>query len=176
MDRKYLLKTLIEIGCIKKGNFTLKSGINSSYYIDLRILISYPELLKNVCNLLYKLIDSNNLNSKICGLPYAGIPYACYLSTEYNLKMLMLRKEQKNHGTKKMIEGIFETDDDIIIIDDILTSGASIKESLNYLQEFNIKQIIVIFDRDQGGSQELTEMGYKIKALFNIKEIEEYVI
>ena len=176
MDRKQLLKKLIDIGCIKKGNFTLKSGINSSYYIDLRILISYPHLVKCICSLIYNLIDKNNLNSKICGLPYAGIPYACCLSTHYDLEMLMLRKEQKAYGTKKMVEGLFEINDDLIIIDDILTSGTSIKESLNFLQDFNVKQIIVIFDRDQGGSQELTEMGYKIKSLFNIKEIEEYII
>jgi uridine monophosphate synthetase len=176
MEKKQILKKLIDIGCIKKGVFTLKSGITSSYYIDLRLLISYPDLLKNICDHLYKLIEHKNLNSKICGLPYAGIPYSCCLSTTYNLEMLMLRKEQKSHGTKKMLEGLYNVDDNLIIIDDILTSGTSIKESLNYLQNFNIKQIIVIFDRNQGGSQELTEMGYKINSLFNIKEIEEYII
>jgi uridine monophosphate synthetase len=160
------LTKLFNLGCFKEGNFTLKSGEESSFYLDFRMLVSYPKLLVEVCDLIYhKMV---NTPGKICGLPYAGMPYSQTISVCYNRPIVMLRKEQKKHGTGKMIEGEYSHGEDLIIIDDILTKGTSILESLEHLKGFNIKKIIVLVDREQGGSQKLKDMGYIVESVFTL--------
>lgn len=160
------LSKLFNLGCFKEGTFILKSGEVSSFYLDFRNLVSHPKILVEVCDLIYhKMV---NTPGKICGLPYAGMPYAQTISVCYNRPLVMLRKEQKKHGTAKMIEGDFKEGEDLIIIDDILTKGTSILESLEHLKGFNIKKIIVLVDREQGGSQKLRDMGYIVESVFTL--------
>ena len=87
--------------------------------------------------------------------------------------MVMLRKEAKKHGTSKMIEGDYQKGEELILIDDILTSGTSIVESLQHLTDFKIDTIIVIVDRCEGGRDKLEKMGYKIHSLFTINDFIE---
>ena len=171
MNHKQLINRLIKLECFKEGNFLLKSGKQSKYYIDLRVLVSYPEILKEVSRMLYEKIE--DIDGKLCGLPYAGIPYAQTMSVIYNRPMILLRKEQKKHGTAKMIEGSINENDDIIILDDILTSGTSIIESLKYLDKFKIKKILVIVDRKEGGRERLNELGYEVESLFSIEDFKK---
>jgi len=171
LTKEPVLVELIKLGCFKEGNFTLKSGEHSNYYIDLRTLISHPPLLMALSDLLYQTIY--NVDGKICGLPYAGIPYANTISILYQRQMVLLRKEKKTYGTGKMVEGDYKEGDDLIIIDDILTKGTSILESLEHLKEFNIKKIVVIVDREAGGRKIIEDMGYQVVSLFSIKQIME---
>ena len=168
MNYNKIIDKLVKLECFKEGNFFLKSGKQSDYYIDLRILVSYPEILKSICRLLYYKIE--NLDGKLCGLPYAGIPYAQSISIMFNRPMILLRKEKKSHGTCKMVEGSINDDDDIIVIDDVLTSGTSLLESLKYLNKYNIKKILVVVDRDEGGREKLQSIGYEVDSLFSIED------
>ena len=171
---KFLIKKLLELKSIKFGNFKLKSGIESPFYINLRNLISEPEVLKILAEELYQqkikdlhleCIDRGETLS-ICGLPYAGIPLASYISCLYNIPLLILRKEKKDYGTKQMIEGITPKTNRIILIDDIITTGLSIKESLIYFNNFEIEKILVIIDREH---EKIIDLDYD--KLFNITEI-----
>ena len=168
MNKNQLINRLIELECFKEGIFLLKSGKESKYYIDLRVLVSYPKILKEVSRMLYDKID--NIEGTLCGLPYAGIPYAQTMSIMYNRPIILLRKEKKKHGTSKMIEGVINDNDELIIVDDILTSGTSIIESLEYLDKFKIKKILVIVDRNEGGRETLKELGYEVESLFSIDD------
>lgn len=163
-----IIANLKQLNCFKEGKFTLKSGKKSNYYIDLRPLISHPEILKEVSELIYKKIGK--FDGFLCGLPYAGIPYAQTISVLHNIPNILLRKERKKHGTGKMIEGTIKTGDDLVIIDDILTTGISIIESLEHLKQFKIKKIIVIVDREEGGLETLKNMGYHVECLFKVSD------
>ena len=166
-----IIKDLKELGCFKIGKFTLKSGKLSNYYIDFRCLVSYPKILSKISSLLYKKIeDKLNSNSVICGLPYAGIPYAQCISLNNNIPMILLRKEQKQYGTKKMIEGVYVERNELILIDDIITSGTSILESLKYFQKKQIKCVGIILDRNEGGVKRLKEEGINVVNLFSISD------
>ena len=167
VTKEQLIVKLFRLGCFKEGNVTLKSGKISNYYIDLRNLISHPQLLMSISDLLYQTIF--NIEGKVCGLPYAGIPYANCISILYKRPMVLLRKERKIHGTGKMVEGDYKEGEDLIIIDDILTTGTSIIESLEHLKEFKIRKIIVVVDREEGGRKKLEDMGYIVESLFSIK-------
>ena len=107
----------------------------------------------------------------ICGLPYAGIPYSTTISILNNIPMVLLRKERKKHGTKKMLEGTISPGDEIILVDDILTTGTSIIESLEYLKEYKIKKVYVILDRCEGGLERLKQHGIDVESIFKVYDI-----
>ena len=171
---KYLIQKFFDLKSIKFGDFKLKSGNNSPFYINLRNIISEPLVLKKLAQEVYeqKIKDlhleciEKGETLSICGLPYAGIPLASYISCLYNIPLLILRKEKKDYGTKQMIEGITPKTHRIILIDDIITTGLSIKESLIYFNNLEIERIIVVIDREQ---KKIIEVDYD--SLFKIKEI-----
>ena len=167
---KLIIKNLFDLNCFKFGSFKLKNNQISPFYINLRILISNPETLSILAELVYKkFIKPIYLERKevlsICGLPYAGIPLASFISCKYNIPLLLLRKEKKNYGTKQMIEGITEETNKVILIDDIITSGTSINESLVFFNEFEIINIITVIDREQSKNIE------NYNSLFTISEV-----
>ena len=94
----YLVAKLFECNCIKQGNFRLKSGEISKYYYDMKNLISHPLLLNTIGDEIYKRLPPFDI---ICGIPYGGLPIACYISTRYNKPMIFLRNEIKSYGTQR---------------------------------------------------------------------------
>ena len=177
-----LIKSLYEKDCIKFGSFTLKSGIESPYYINLRNIISYPNIIFLLSDLIYKKLNLNSNekgNYYICGLPYAGLPYSITISSFYGIPNLLLRKERKKYGIDNLIEGIRndKVNREIIIIDDVLTSGSSIIESLDIFNSYNLKinKIVILVDRENGGRERLEKLGLKVESIFTITEIMEII-
>jgi uridine monophosphate synthetase len=171
---KTLIKQLFKLECIKFGSFTLKNGQTSPFYINLRNIISKPEILKTIAKIVYKehikkyhldAIEQGEILS-ICGLPYAGIPLATYISCLYDIPLLLLRKEEKKYGTKQMIEGITSNTNKVILIDDIITSGSSIRDSLQYFSDLEIIDIVTVIDREH---KKIFDNDYKY--LYKITEI-----
>lgn len=166
---KSLILDLYAIEAIKFGSFTLKSGIQSPIYIDLRLVISYPLLMKKLSTALNKLVAPLAFDI-LCGVPYAALPFATALSLEGNHPMVMCRKEMKDYGTKKLIEGKFEKGQTCLLIEDVVTSGSSIMETAASLrkQDLEIKDAIVILDREQGGRAKLKENSIELHPLLSI--------
>ena len=177
MEKRKLILNLFEIGIIQFGSFTLKSGIQSPFYIDFRRLVSYPNLLKQVGLELGKLIDKSQFDF-ICGVPYAALSLSTTISLEQNIPMLIKRKEAKKYGTKKQIEGVFEANQTCLIIDDTITSGISMLEVADALKTEGLKcyQMLSVFDRMQGGLENLRAKGFEVKALFSIKQLADVLL
>ena len=132
---------------IINGNFTLKSGKKSKKYIDLKKIISYPNLHLKVCN---EIIEKINLNiDLICGTPYGAVPITSYISISQKIPMLFLRKETKTYGTKKLIDGVFSRGQKVVLVEDVVSTGKSIFESASKLEEAGlvISQIICVVSR-----------------------------
>ncbi|HIB8181960.1 TPA: orotidine-5'-phosphate decarboxylase [Elizabethkingia anophelis] len=163
-----------KLGIIKFGRFTLKSGIESPFYVDLRPLASDPKILKHLSNYLLEMLPLDNFDL-ICGVPYAALPMATAMSLESYIPLIIKRKEAKAYGTKKLIEGIFQKGQNCLLVEDVITSGKSLLETIDEVENegLNVSDIVVVLDRQQGGREKLQEKGYNVHTLFTISEVVE---
>ncbi|MCF2217789.1 orotidine-5'-phosphate decarboxylase [Chryseobacterium sp. PS-8] len=171
-SKKEFFLECYKLGIIKFGRFTLKSGIESPFYVDLRPLASDPKILKNLANYLLDMLPLDNFDL-ICGVPYAALPMATAMSLESYIPLIIKRKEAKNYGTKKLIEGIYQKGQNCLLVEDVITSGKSLIETIAEVEQEDIKvaDIVVVLDREQGGKELLESRGYKVHTLFNISEV-----
>jgi len=163
---------IYKLGIVKFGRFTLKSGIESPFYVDLRPLISNPEILKRLAHYLLENLPLDNFDL-ICGVPYAAMPVATSMSLESHIPLILKRKEAKTYGTKKLIEGIYIKGQNCLLVEDVVTSGKSLLETIREIENEGIKvsDIAVVLDREQGGKEILQNKGYRVHTLFSISEI-----
>ncbi|KAF2368898.1 Orotate phosphoribosyltransferase [Trinorchestia longiramus] len=161
---------LHEIGVVKFGDFTLKSGIQSPVYFDMRVITSYPKLLRLVSELLWSAVDKDTTYDHVCGVAYTGIPFATVISQLQDMPMLLRRKESKNYGTKQLVEGIYTPGQSCLIIEDVLVSGSSVYETVETLQQLGLRatDAIVFLDRQQGGQSNLLQLGVTIKPVLTL--------
>ncbi|NJN79419.1 MAG: orotate phosphoribosyltransferase [Anaerolineales bacterium] len=170
-----LADDLLSASCIKFGSFTLKSGLISPIYIDLRQIISYPKLLEKVAQS-YQPLISNLQFSRIAGLPYAAIPIATAISLQGNYPMIYPRKESKTYGTKAEIEGEYHQGEMVLIIDDLATTGGSKFEAIEKLTGAGlvVKDVVVLIDRQSGAKESLAQAGFNLHAVLTIGQLLEY--
>lgn len=171
-SKKEFFLECYKLGIIKFGRFTLKSGIESPFYVDLRPLASDPKILKNLANYLLEMLPLDNFDL-ICGVPYAALPMATAMSLESYIPLIIKRKEAKSYGTKKLIEGIYQKGQNCLLVEDVITSGKSLLETIPEIEQEDLKvsDIVVVLDREQGGKQLLESKGYRVHTLFNISEV-----
>ena len=170
-----LADELLSAGCIKFGNFTLKSGLQSPIYIDLRQIITYPKLLEQIGAAYLPLLNDLKFD-RIAGLPYAAIPIATAISLAGNYPMIYPRKEAKSYGTKAEIEGEYHAGETAVIIDDLATTGGSKFEAIEKLTGAGlvVKDVVVLIDRQSGAKESLEQAGYSMHAVLTIKQLLDY--
>lgn len=163
---------LLEAGCIKFGEFTLKSGLKSPIYIDLRYIISFPKLLEQIGAAYLPLLSTLHF-SRIAGLPYAAIPIATAVSLQGNYPMIYPRKEAKTYGTKAEIEGEYHAGETVVVIDDLATTGGSKFEAIEKLTGVGlvVKDVVVLVDRQSGAKESLEQAGYNLHAVLTITQL-----
>jgi orotate phosphoribosyltransferase len=163
---------LHRIGAVKFGEFTLKSGIKSPIYIDLRLLISYPAVLKLISEAMIEISKKLKFDV-IAGIPYTALPIATAMSISQDWPMVYARKEVKDYGTKKKIEGVYKEGQTALIIDDLITTGGSKFETIEPFEASGLKitDFVILVDREQGGARILEEKGYHLHSVIGINEL-----
>ena len=174
-SQKPLADGLLSAGCIKFGEFTLKSGLKSPIYIDLRQIITYPKLLADIAQAYLPLLSTLHF-SRIAGLPYAAIPIATAISLAGNYPMIYPRKEAKSYGTKAEIEGEYHAGETVVVIDDLATTGGSKFEAIEKLTGVGlvVKDVVVLIDRQSGAKESLAQAGYSLYAVLTITQMLDY--
>lgn len=171
---------LFKIGAIKFGQFTLKSGIQSPYYVQLRHLTSYPDLLFKVGKLLGDFIKENLPDvHKLVGVAYAGIPLVTAISIASGIPSCYTRKEVKGYGISNLIEGELKDGENVVLVDDLITDGKSKIETIEKIKntgvKFNIEGIVVLLDREQGGRDILENYGLPLFSVMSITEVASWL-
>lgn len=171
MNHESLINSLYQIGSIQFGEFKLKSGQTSSIYINLRKIISYPTILHTVASAMWEKTKGCQYDL-VCGVPYTALPIATCLSLDHNVPMIMRRKEKKDYGTKQMIEGEFKTGQRCLIIEDVVTTGSSIIETAEELENAGlvVHDLVALIDREQGGKENLSKK-YQLHTILSLSTI-----
>ncbi len=169
-----LILQLFDIGCLMFGEYVQASGETFSYYIDLRKIISNPQLFNQVIKA-YAEILKNLTFDRIAGIPYGALPTATGLALNLRRPMIFPRKEVKAHGTRRLIEGNFNPGEKVVVVDDILISGNSAMEGAAKLESADLKveDIVVFIDHERGVKDRLAKNGYRAHSILSISEITE---
>lgn len=169
-----LILQLFDLDCLLFGEYVQASGKTFSYYIDLRKIISNPQVFNQVLQA-YADILKNLTFDRIAGLPYGALPTATGLALKLHRPMIFPRKEVKAHGTRRIVEGNFRPGETIVVIDDILISGKSAIEGATKLESVGLKveDIVVFIDHEEGVKDRLAQRGYRAHSVLTISEITE---
>jgi uridine monophosphate synthetase len=166
---------LLEAGCVKFGTFTLKSGLESPIYLDLRQLVSYPSLLGEVAAAYVSVLRGLSF-ARLAALPYAALPIGTAISLQTGWPLVYPRKEVKAYGTKAEIEGLFTPGERVAVVDDLTTTGGSKFEAIEKLTAagLQVSDVVVLIDRQSGAAESLAQAGYRLHAVFTLAQLLDY--
>lgn len=161
---------------IKFGEFTLASGKKSSYYVDLRLVPSYPHQFRTMIKYLQNnIVESIGLNSfdSLVSVPTGGLIIASALAIEIVKPLIYVRSKPKDYGTSKSVEGQIYEGMKVVMIDDVATTGGSVVNAIKSLKEANItiEDAYVIVNRMEGADEALKELGVKLHSITNVMQI-----
>ena len=163
---------LFDIGAVKLGRFRLHSGRVSPIYIDLRLLVSFPDAMRQVAAAYHKLLKNISFD-RLAAYPYAGLPIGVAISLETDRPLIYPRKTAKSYGTGRQVEGRWEVGERAVVIEDLITSGESILEAVASLKAvgLQVSDAVVLIDREQGGREMLAEQGYQLHAVLTLSRM-----
>jgi len=163
-----LKKALEECGALRFGDFTLASGAKSTYYIDIKKASTRPAVLSLIAKEMARRMDELGLKpDRVAGVVLGSIPLATALSLETGIPLLMVRKERKDHGTGKLVEGDMKEGDSVLVIEDVVTTAGSSMKAIEALRGEGavVERAFSVIDREGGGEQNLASIGVKLIAL-----------
>lgn len=167
-----LKKALIGCGAILYGDFTLASGKKSRYYIDIKKATTDPKVLGLVADLMAEGLDRGQVQ-RIAGVALGSVPLAVALSLRTGIPFVMVRKEKKDHGTSKLIEGELKAGERVLIVEDVITSAGSAVYAVETLRQAGavVSTVLSVVDREEGGKDALKGMGVELRALITAGKI-----
>ncbi|MGB3507973.1 MAG: bifunctional orotidine-5'-phosphate decarboxylase/orotate phosphoribosyltransferase [Microcoleaceae cyanobacterium] len=169
-----LILQLYDIGCIIFGDHVQASGATFPYYIDLRKIISIPQIFHKIVTAYGEILQNLEFD-RIAGIPYGSLPTATGLALRLERPMIFPRKEVKAHGTGRLIEGHFQPGEKIVVVDDIMISGNSVIEGAEKLKSVGlvVKDIVVFIDHERGVKDKLQQNGYQGHSVLTLTEISQ---
>ena len=167
-----LIIGLAELGALQFGDFTLASGKKSSMYVDLRLLVSSPNLMRTAAAAYAKKLAALQFD-RIAGVPYAALPIGMAVALASGVPLIYNRKESKSHGLGKDIEGLWQSGERVVIIEDVITTGGSIVSSVELFRAAGlvVEDAIVLLDRQQGGVENLQKAGIRVHSVLSLGDV-----
>ncbi len=175
IDISELTKLLVVNKIIRFGDFELKSGKRSWFYIDLRLISSYPSVFRYTIECYKSLLNKIDSFDAVAGVAVAGVPFSAVLGFVLNKPSLIVRPQSKQHGLKKLVEGFLLQNKEVVLIDDLITTGGSKIPGIKALRQENyiVKNLIVLIDRSQGNIEDLDKFEINLVSFGKIEDIFE---
>jgi len=170
MDKKGLVELLKECGAIQFGRFVLTSGAVSDYYIDIKKASTTPKILKKIANAMAEYTKGYDI---LAGMELGAVPLIVALSLETEIPYVIIRKEKREHGTGKQIEGEDVKGKKVLLVEDVTTSGKSVIRSIKILRENQAKvdEVLTVVDRESGAEEKLRDVDVSFIPLLSVSDI-----
>ena len=167
-----LVLTLFDIKAVRFGRFELHSGKISPIYIDLRLLASYPDALRQAAATYRQILQDQSFDL-LAATPLAGLPIGTAISLDMNMPLIYSRQTAKSYGTGKQIEGRWNVGQTAVVIDDLITTGDSLLKGIAFLKAagIRVRSAVVLIDREQGGKKALHEQGYTLHSAITLSRM-----
>jgi orotate phosphoribosyltransferase len=169
-----LASFLLKSNSLRFGVFTLASGKQSPYYIDLRVLPSFPAYFRLAVNALKDAVTKNvGEFDTLASVPTSGLMFGSALAYEMSKPFVYARKESKGYGTGNTIEGFLKAGSKVVIVDDVATTGTSISGAVEMIRSNGaiVEDVVALVNRHEGADEKLKKMGVKLQAVAGIKDI-----
>ena len=170
-----ICKILQKTNAVEFGTFKLSSGRTTPYYIDLRVIPSFPEAFRKVSkifvNSIKKDLGTENFD-RVAGIPTAGIPLASLIAYHLNKPFLYVRQQLRLRGRERRVEGVLMPGDRVLLIDDLVTTGLSLKKAVSAIRAEGgiVSDAVVLLDREEGGKERLGQFGINLHSILKITE------
>ena len=170
MDKKELIELLKDCGAIQFGRFVLTSGAVSDYYIDIKKASSNPKILREIAKMMAEYTEGYEV---IAGMELGAVPIVTALSLETNIPYVIVRKDKREHGTGKQIEGADVKDKKALVVEDVTTSGISVIKTIKILRENQalVDEVLVVVDRESGAEKKLRDADVSFIPLLSVSDI-----
>lgn len=170
--KRALIDALKACGAVKFGDFTLASGKKSTYYIDIKKASTDPSTLKVIAKEASRVIKGLDIDA-VGGVVLGGVPLATAVSLEANLPLVLIRKSEKGYGTGGRFVGEFCAGSKILLLEDVTTSGGSVKDAIEAIREAGgvVDRVITVVDRDSGAEKNLSDIGVKLVPLVRASDL-----
>jgi len=170
MKKEELIKLLKDCEAIRFGRFVLTSGAVSDYYIDIKKASTNPKILQKIAEMMSEYAKGYDL---IAGMELGAVPLVTALSLQTNIPFVIIRKEKKEHGTVKQIEGYDVKEKRVLVVEDVTTSGNSVVKTINIIrQNYGIvDEVLVVVDRESGAEKKLLDLDVSFIPILSVSEI-----
>lgn len=179
-----LLDALVNCGAVKFGDFTLKSGLKSTYYVDIKKASMNPVVLREITQAMSDKLDllgfrtsdapfDHETDIRYAGMELGAVPILVAASLKDDVPFLIVRKEPKDHGTMQRIEGDFYPGDAVVVLEDVTTTGGTSLDAVHQLRlaNLNVRYVVSVVDRDQGAAEAFKGCGVKFTSLITAEEL-----
>ena len=169
MVNKELIAALREVDAVRYGEFELSHGGTSDYYVDKYVFETNPRCLELIAAAFAERVD----NTKLAGVALGGVPLVAVTSVETGLPYVIARKQQKEYGTANLVEGDLEAGEEVVVIEDIATTGQSAIDAAEALRDAGatVSRALVVVDRQEGARENLAEADLELESLVTADEL-----
>jgi orotate phosphoribosyltransferase len=170
MTREQLARRIADVALLR-GEFTLRSGRKSNYYLDKYRFETQPDVLQELGRMFAERVRPGV--DRIAGAELGAVPLAALTSIHCGKPCVFIRNQKKDYGTAKLVEGVLNAGETVMIVEDVLTTGGQVLESCKVLKELGVKidRIVGVIDRMEGAKENIEGAGYKFEALFNVRDL-----
>ncbi len=168
-----LAKLIVDAGAFKTGEFTLASGETSPYYVDMKLACADPALLSTLAQHATMYTVGRDA---VAGTALGGVPLAVAIGLEVNRPTFLVRSASKEHGTEGRVEGPVTGEEDVLMVEDVVTTGGSLVDAVEAVRQAGctVEHALTIVDREQGARERLDEAGVSLHALVTLSELVEH--